>query len=641
MNLSQNYEKILQDLQSSDDDTVRSAAFIAGDEGIVEAIPFLSEHIASRNIGVQEAAEYALRKIRGSKTIQMMLPLLHSEDSSLRNVSMDILREIGSDDVGALQPLLRSQDSDLRIFMADILGHCKSKLAVQPLCEALLKDPEVNVRYQAAMSLGNLAFPEAAGALHQAMQDEEWVQFSVVEALTKIRADSAINTLVQSLNSCSPLVSSVIIDALGELKNIKAVPLLLKFIEKAPEVLRHKTVKAIVQILGAESLCLISDQEQVKFRFYLEEALSDEDEDVLQIALTGLSVVGDDSASKAIMKLLQKLRRDTDSDVYQAAIHSLASIGCNDAFLAFLTPEHPDVASLAVSAALLMHHGQCVEKIQEIFWDLDRDGQRMAAKYLAEHAEEKDAPFMLSVLEKNTDEDVIKSAIACLGVKLGYEKAEDMIFQYLEHDYTDVKEVALEACINLHTEKLTEHFLRWLNEGNEEQRMMAVYALAAFGFNENFSAITRALDDESASVRQLAVEAFTQPNVSLHEHIDTLLSKLNDESPEVRTSVIDVLGAFDDTVAAPHLLSALNDNNEWVCIRAMEALSELQLGEDLVSTLLVRVRNASPMITIKTIEILAKIGGDAAFEALIDMMRSDVAEIQQAATEAITKIKAG
>ncbi len=641
MSLTQKNAKILEDLQSTDDDIVRSAAFTAGDEGLTDAIVFLSKHIQSRNIGVQEAAEYALRKIRGSKTIQMMLPFLSSEDSSLRNVSMDILREIGGDDVGALQPLLRSQDSDLRIFMADILGHSKSKLAVQPLCEALLKDPEVNVRYQAAMSLGNLAFPEAADALHQAMHDEEWVQFSVVEALTKIRADSAINTLVQSLSSCSPLVASVIIDALGELKNIKAVPLLLKFIEKAPEVLRHKTVKAIVQILGADSLCLISEQEQVKFRTYLEEALSDEDEDVLQIALTGLSVVGNDSASQAIMQLLEKLCGDADSDVYQTALHALASIGCNDAFLSFLTADKPAVANLAISAALLMPHGDCLERIQEIFWGLERDGQRMASKYLAEYAGEKEAPFMLEVLEKNTDEDVIKSAIACLGIKLGYEKAEDLIFKHLEHEYTDVKEVALEACINLHTATLTKHFLSWLNDGNEEQRMMAVYALAAFGFNENFSAIKRALDDESASVRQIAVEAFTQPNVSLHEHIDTLLAKLNDESPEVRTSVIDVLGAFDDSIATPHLLSALNDSNEWVCIRAMEALSELQLDEDLVITLLARVKNSSPMITIKTIEILAKIGGETAFKALIDMMQSDIVEIQQAATEAITKIKAG
>ncbi len=641
MTLQENAAKTLQELQSNDDDVIRSAAFTAGDELLVDAIPFLSEHIKSRNIGVQEAAEYALRKIRGPKTIQKMLPHLQSEDSSLRNVAMDILREISCDDVAALQPLLRDHDPDIRIFMADIMGHSKSKLSVQPLCEALLKDPEVNVRYQAAMSLGNLAFPEAAEALHQAMHDEEWVQFSVVEALTKIGADSTINALVQSLNTCSPLVASVIIDALGELKNIKAVPFLLKFIEKAPEVLRHKTVKAIVQILGAESLCLISEKEQVKFRTYLEEALSDEDEDVLQIALVGLSAIGDANASKAIMELLKKIHREPESDVYQAAISALADIGYNDIFASYLCADDSVTVFLALTAALHTPDGQSAQKIQSIFWDLDRDSQRLAAQYLAEYIDASNASFMLEVLEKASDENVIKYAIACLGIRLHYEDAQEKIFHFLEHPYTDVKEVALEACIQLHTPALTEHFVQWLNEGDEEQRMMAVYALGAFGLTENFSAITRALEDESASVRQLAVEAFAQPDVSLHEHIDTILAKLNDESPEVRTSVVDVLAASNDLSVYPYLIGALDDNSEWVCIRAIEALSELQPNEDLATTLIERVKNATPMVTLKIIEILGKIGGEVVFKALIDIMQSDIAEVQQAATEALTKVKAG
>ncbi len=58
-------------------------------------------------------------------------------------------------------------------------------MAVEPLCDALLKDPEVNVRYQAAVSLGDLANPAAARCLNKAMQDDEWVQYAVIEALAK------------------------------------------------------------------------------------------------------------------------------------------------------------------------------------------------------------------------------------------------------------------------------------------------------------------------------------------------------------------------------------------------------------------------------------------------------------------------
>ncbi len=642
MSASTNSESqaVLTALYSRDNDDIRQAAFEAGDMCLEEAIPLLSDHIKSRNVGVQEAAEYALRKIRGPKTIEKMIPYLHSEDSSLRNVAMDILREIGHDDVPSLCPLLLNQDPDIRIFMADILGHTQSRIAVPPLCEALLKDPEVNVRYQAAMSLGQLAFPEAVEALHQAMKDEEWVQFSVVEALTKIRADSTINTLVQSLNASSPLVTSIIIDALGEMKNIKAVPMLLKFIEQAPEVLRHKTVKTIVQILGPDSLCLISDTEKEKFKGYLEEALSDEDEDVQQIALMGLAVMGDDAASKAIMALLESLARKTECDIYQAGVKALAEIGTNDAFFTFLSPENPVRMKIAAETCLHMEGRDCVPALKAIFYELDRDSQRLAAEYISKHATQEDADFMLSVLQEGGDEDVIKSAIVCLGSQLAFEPAQEIIFTFLDHPYTDVKEVALEACIKLHTPALVEHFVQWLNEGQEEQRMMAVYALGAFGLQENYSYIVRALNDEEASVRQLAVEAFAQHNISLRDHLDTLLAKLQDPSPEVRTSVIDVLGASNDSSVVPHLIKLLNDPNDWVCIRAIEALCALP-SDDLAEVFIQRLQDARPMVCLKLIEVLADIGGEIAFKALLEMVQHDVVEIQQAATEAIAKVKAG
>ena len=250
--------QILEALQSGDNDVVRSAAFSAGDMGLKEAVPLLCERIKSENIGVQEAAEYGLRKIRGAQSIVELLPLLRSDEAPVRNVAMDILREIGVDSIESMQPYLRDDDPDLRIFIADILGYCLSHQSALLLGDALLKDPEVNVRYQAAVSLGNLAFPESVNDLCQAMHDEEWVQFAVVEALAKIKDPSAINALVQLLPQSSMLVSSAIIDALGGLGDIKTIPLLFNSLENVSVVLRHKIVKASVQILSGRSLSLLA-----------------------------------------------------------------------------------------------------------------------------------------------------------------------------------------------------------------------------------------------------------------------------------------------------------------------------------------------------------------------------------------------
>lgn len=632
-------QSILQDLQSTDSDVIRGAAFAAGDECLNEAVDLLCSHIQSANIGVQEAAEYALRKIRGTRTIQSMLPLLRSDDAPIRNIAMDVLREVGSDDIQAIQPLLRDTDPDMRIFMSDILGCTGSRQAVPLLCEAMLKDPEVNVRYQAAVSLGVLAYPEAVDALRQAMHDEEWVQFSVVEALTKIRADSTISALVQSLSTCSDLVASIIIDALGEMANIKAVPLLFKSLEKTSPPLRHKTVKAIVQILGGRSLSLLSPKDQVRFRAYLLDALTDEEEDIQKAALSGLAVMGDAEATRAILEMASKMDPDRDHEMQEAAVSAVASIGYNDSFAAALSGTDHSIVRLVVDACTLMQDHSCIDLLKQIFWDQERDIQRVAASHIAKMAEEQDVPFVMDILERHTDSDVIKSALYFLGMRIKCMEAQDKIFSMLTHSHDDVKEAALEACISLHTPELNDRFRELFHSNDPVQRMMAVYALSRFSFTDNLSIITEALEDESPNVRQLAVEGFSLPGVDTASCMKYLLSRLYDESREVRAAVVELLGQSGSTEAIPHLVTALTDSDEWVRIRAVEALGLLK-NEQATPKLVQMLEAASPMLTFKIIDVLAKIGGNVAFRALLGMMDHEDSEIQQAAAEAVAKIKA-
>ncbi len=635
-----NPQDVLAALNSSDVDDIRQAIFSAGELGLTDAIDTLCTHIQSENIGVQEAAEFALRKIRGKQTIQRMLPLLRSESPSLRNISMDVLREIGEDDITSIQPYLRDPDSDLRIFMADILGHTKTIKAVPLLCEALLKDPEVNVRYQAAMSLGNLGFPEAIESLQKAMADEEWVQFSVIEAFIKIRAENIVNVLVSYLDTCSVLVSSVIIDALGELKNVKAVPLLLGFIEKANPVLHHKAVRAIVHILGEGSLYLLSADDQARFKTYLEDALDDEDESIQQAALAGLSAVGDANSSKILMNFICTFKINSEDEILETSIKTLASIGYNESFAEFLKSDDEKIVHAAMRACSYVEDNSCIDGLMNVFWKLDRDSQRLATEYIAKHATERYASFILDILERSDDSEVIKSAIACLGSSLKYAPAQDKIFSMLNHQYPDVKEVAIEACIDLDVPELEQKFVELFENGDDESRVYALYALCNYGVKKHLSIVMQALNDENPSIRQLAVESFVSPEISLREHIDVLLKKLDDEERDVRMAVIDVFGSVNDDFVTPYLINALDDQDEWVCIRAIEALGALR--NDTVASLLVeRLAKATPMVAFKIIDVLADIGGNVAFSALLGLVSSEDLEIQNAATAAIEKIQAG
>ena len=81
-------QDILRRLASDDSSEVRQAAFEAGDLGLQSAVAPLVEHFANSSVGVQEAAERALRKIRGAATVQAVVSLLRSESVVVRNIDV-------------------------------------------------------------------------------------------------------------------------------------------------------------------------------------------------------------------------------------------------------------------------------------------------------------------------------------------------------------------------------------------------------------------------------------------------------------------------------------------------------------------------------------------------------------------------
>lgn len=639
MNDTAQQTKILEALRSGDSSEIRDAAFSAGDMGLQDAIPLLCEHVKSPNVAVQESAEYALRKIRGPQVVDALLPLLSSDDAPVRNVAMDILREIATDSIDSLQPYMQHEDADLRIFVTDILGYCKTKQSCQMLCRALLKDPEINVRYQAAVSLGTQAFPEAVGALCQAMYDEEWVQFAVVEALAKIKDYSAVSAMVKLLSQASPLVSSAIVDALGDLGDVKSIPLLFSSLENVKEALRHKIARAIVQILGARGLSLLAGKSRDRLRDYLLESLTDTDEDVLMSALQGLSAIPNPDCCKPVLEMAAGIDRERDSELYEEAVRTLAAIGYNDALRDALHSGDENRIQLVMDACHVMNDPKVLPDLKDVFWQVSPELQRMAISDMAQLGGCDDVPFFTSVVNDSEDAELVKSALVFFGNQQTCADVEDMVFAQLEHRYPDVQEMALEACINLHSAALNARFRERAASEDDTQRMMAVYALGRYSVSENLDTIAAALDDPSPRVRQVAVEAFLNLGPQAAEYLPQLLPRLNDESKDVRVAVVELLGQLGTPDVLPYIAEALNDENEWVRMRAIEALGTHRI-EDAVPRLAELFEGASPMVGQKIIEALGNIGGNRAFTVLLGMMDHEDPEIQHAAADAVAMIQA-
>ena len=629
--------ELCRKLGSDDTDVLRDAAYEAGENGCVEAVGLLAGLLCSRNMGVQEAADRALRKIGGKEVVDAVKPLLRSDDAPTRNASMDILRAVGVQDFPTLIELLHDADPDIRIFASDILGSTDSRLAVAPLCEALLKDHEVNVRYQAAVSLGELAFAEAAACLGKALGDDEWVQFAVIEALAKIRDASSVGALVKALDKSSDLVASMIVDALGEIGNIKAVTMLLKRMDASPEVLRNKIVKAVVRILGGKALSLLSPAERERFRDYLLAALGDDEEDVQDAAVSGLGSVGGEAAAAAVLAHAAHLDRERHPERYEHAIAALREIGLSEA-LGRALREGGDARRLAALDVLAgLPCPDCAALLMEAFPELPDEARPLAAKALASIAGEEARDFFMALLDGD-DEALLLEAVAFLGGKLRLADAGEAVFGLLGHPSDAVKEAALDACVAIGGAGLDARFRELFASGEPMDRLMAVYALGKMGVRDHMDVIREALADEVPDIRKIALEALAEMCGHEQGGLPLIVAGLSDENRDVRLAVVELLGGCDSDKVYPYLEQALADPDDWVRIRALEAIGNR--GErDAVPRLLELAGEPSKLVALKAVEVLGELGGPQAFEGLLRLGGGDDPELVDAAEAAIARLR--
>jgi HEAT repeat protein len=626
---------LCEKLDGTDTDVLRDAAYEAGQTGCLEAVPYLAKLLCSQNLGVQEAADTALRRIGGKEVVAAVKPLLRSDDAPTRNASMDILRAVGVQDFPTLLELLRDGDPDIRIFASDILGSTQSHLAVPPLCEALLKDPEVNVRYQAAVSLGELAFAEAAKCLGKALCDEEWVQFAVIEALAKIRDGASVGDLVKALDKSSDLVASMIVDALGEIGNIKAVTMLLRRMDASPLVLRNKIVKAVVRILGGRALSLLSHGERERFGGYLLAALTDDEEDIQDAAVSGLGSVGGEDATRAVLDHAARLDRDAQPERYEHAVAALREIGLTETLGQVLREGDAARLPTALDVLTALPGPDSARLVMDSFDGLPEESRPAAAKTLAAIAGPEAVDFFLAHLEDG-DEGVLLEALGFLGAKMRHTAAGDRVFTLLGHDSDAVKEAALEACVAIGGEGLDTRFRELFASEEPMDRLMAVYALGKMGVGDHMDIITTALADAVPDIRKIALEALADTCGGQEGGLPLIVSRLTDENRDVRLVVVELLGGCHSVDVFPYLERALSDPDDWVRVRAMEALGGR--GErKAVPRLTELIRDQSKLVALKAVETLGHLGGPQAFQVLLGLSSGEDPELAEAAETAIAR----
>ncbi len=137
--------------------------------------------------------------------------LREEADDILRNAGLEMLKLRGSRSVELGISLLHDRDSDVVLQVVVLLDHLKDPRALQPI-RGVLHHPNANVVQAAIVAIGHLGHAASAEDIIPFLTGEPWFQVAAIQTLGNLRAPNAIDPLAALLDD--PMVGAYTAEAL-------------------------------------------------------------------------------------------------------------------------------------------------------------------------------------------------------------------------------------------------------------------------------------------------------------------------------------------------------------------------------------------------------------------------------------------
>ncbi len=226
---------------------------------LVKGLSYAQPKISKRNIPVNIPAE-----------VREQIEKLYSPNSKDREKAVREFFGMGEKAAPAvpfLISLLKDEDLQVRWYAASTLGDIEDIRAVEPLIAALKEDKDWRIRQCVAVSLMYLKDPRAVEQLIVALKDEnKSVRYAAALALGSIKDSKAVESLIAALKDNEWDVRAGAVAALAEIKDIRAISPLIDTLEDKHPAVREIIAKALRRITG-ENL----GQDPVKWQEWYEQ----------------------------------------------------------------------------------------------------------------------------------------------------------------------------------------------------------------------------------------------------------------------------------------------------------------------------------------------------------------------------------
>ena len=637
------FEACLARFRSPDPGVRRQAAEALGGCNWSEALPPLVEGLKDENPGVQEAVMAALIRIGGTHVVSSLVPLLR-EDAGIRNLAVEVLEQTGGNALELLLPLVRHADPHVRKFIVDILGKVNDARAI-PALMAALQDRDPNVRGSAAEALGKLGAREAVPQLLRLLDDEEWVLFSVIEALGHIADSTALPALMALLKDGSELIRYAVIEALGNFQDSAAcVKPMLELLPPADRDLRYLLTKNIITLAGTNGLDLKSMVHPEWFVPVLEDAVQADEEQVILAGIRGFEMIENPAGTVAILVSLESVAtrfHGHAGEIFAQAGRALLRCADVSALLAALTSPVEEVVALAAETLGKIRAREAVQPLaQLILRHGDRDVRRQAVEALGRIGDPITIRFVISALEDENGH-VRAAAATVLGKWTNQCGIEPLCGRLIVEPYADVRAAIVDAlCTDPHP-LVSERLIGLLGHQREEVREAAARGLGRLRSPALLSPLQDAASDPSWLVRVAVVEAIG--GYQLKSALDAVLMGLSDDHEKVRLAAVLALAGWNQPEAEEALrIEGLTDQDLWVRYRACESLGARRASAAVPALLDIAKGDREPaMLRRIAVQALGRIGDPRVTDPIRELMWDHDPAVAAAAGDALDALQEG
>jgi HEAT repeat protein len=578
--------ELVQQARSADPDMRQKAAYLVSHSTDAGDFPLMFELLGDKDWRVRKTiVDGFVRDPRGEVIERLLDALADPENAGRRNSATEALVRIGEATVPAIVARLRSHpDADVRLSLVNLLGDLRSDEGFEVLRDTLGNETDVNVASSIISSLGKFRDAKAIPVLLRILQrDDIWLKFHAIEALGEIGDRAALPSILPLYAEKS--LRKPVLEAIGKIGDVGTVNFLLRIIAEE-EKLNLTALRALVRIAEAPRPRIVEKNERELIQRGFRAAFPPEKVD----------------------SLIEQVQSTSKRDVRSFVLKFLGWSGDERAIpvlLSFL--DQPETAEVAAQG-LIDFGPLAIPPIRDSL--------------------------------QNAQEDEVVALLLRVVNAVGSAESIGAVMPFLDHENPVIRRLAIETLGELMHPSPSDYLLAKLDDSDVGAQQAAVNAVTALvsAFPEIkpdvLSKIRRLLQSKSVPTKLNSLSIYV--NIQGEGYPDELLLASKDSDPSIRQKAISLMGKFGEERFADQLVLSLADEAPAVRLAAINTVVKLR-PEKGVKPLISSLEDSDVWIRTAAAQALGEYGDAAAIEPLMRHLESDLPPVRIAAIEALGK----